>query len=90
MQFLGEGSESSRHVSLFGARLDVVEFTDRLVPLLEANIPLERALTIIGESQDNSALSDTAAELRRGLHEGRKLSDLIRERGRAFRSCMPG
>ncbi|NLZ62952.1 MAG: hypothetical protein GX902_04010 [Lentisphaerae bacterium] len=90
VQFLGEGSESSRHVSLFGARLDVVEFTDRLVPLLEANIPLERALTIIGESQDNSALSDTAAELRRGLHEGRKLSDLIRERGRAFPQLYAG
>ncbi|NLF92972.1 MAG: type II secretion system F family protein [Oligosphaeraceae bacterium] len=90
LQFLGEGSESSRHVSLFGAKLDVVEFTDRLVPLLEASIPLERALTIIGESNDNQALSDTAAELRRGLHEGRKLSDLIRERGRAFPQLYAG
>lgn len=90
LEFLGQGSDNSRSAGFFGPKLDVVEFTDRLVPLLEANIPLERALTIIGEGDENTALADTASDLRRGLHEGRKLSDLIRERGRVFPQLYSG
>jgi len=84
LEFLGEGTASAKGKGFFGGKLDVVEFTDRLVPLLEANIPLERALSIMGEGQEETAMGKVAGELRRGLHEGRKLSDLIRERGREF------
>jgi len=52
--------------------------------LLEANIPLERALGIAGEGLDDAFTARTISELRRGLHEGRKFSDLIRDRGRLF------
>ncbi len=90
LEFLGQGSSAGRCGSLFGEKLNVVDFTERLVPLLEANIPLERALTIIGEDQQNKALSKTAAELRQGLHEGRKLSDLIRERSHTFPPLYSG
>ncbi len=90
LEFLGEGTRSQQNKSLFGPKLDVVEFTDRLVPLLEANIPLEKALGIVGESQDNPVLQQTVLDLRRGLHEGRKLSDLIRERGREFPQLYAG
>ena len=91
LEFLGEGSKTVQsNGKLFGPKLDVVEFTDRLVPLLEANIPLEKALGIVGEAQENPVLQQTVTDLRRGLHEGRKLSDLIRERGRAFPQLYAG
>ena len=66
--------------------IDVEEFTDRLVPLLEASVPLERALSIVGEGLDDAYSAEVAADLRRGLHEGRKLSALIRDRGAMFPS----
>ena len=87
--FLGGGAAATsargRH-----SRVDVVDFTDRLVPLLEANIPLERALAILGDGNENPAMSRMIGELRRGLHEGRKLSDLIRDQGSAFPSVYAG
>ncbi len=86
LDFLGEGSAagSGRGWQGLRNRFDVVEFTDRLVPLLEAEIPLERALGIAGEGLEDAFTAKTIAELRRGLHEGRKFSDLIRDRGRLF------
>ena len=84
LEYLGEGTVTQQTKGMFGKKLDVVEFTDRLVPLLEANIPLERSLGIIGEDNEDPVLQETANDLRRGLHEGRRLSELIRERGRTF------
>ena len=90
LEYLGEGTISVKQPGVFGKKLDVVEFTDRLVPLLEANIPLEKALGIIGDDNENPILQQTVLDLRRGLHEGRKLSELIRERGRAFPQLYAG
>lgn len=86
LEFLGEGTGASGGKVLHGlrSRFDVVDFTDRLVPLLEANIALERALGIAAEGLDDAFTAKTIGELRRGLHEGRKFSDLIRDRGRLF------
>lgn len=86
LEFLGEGSLSSRRgrTFSFGRRFDVIDFTDRLVPLLEADIPLERALGILGEGLDNRFTGRVVSDMRRGLHEGRKFSQLIRDRGQLF------
>ena len=86
LQFLGEGSTSAAEMGTFGLRrrFDTIDFADRLVPLLEAEIPLERALGIVGEGMQDSFTTSVVADLRRGLHEGRKFSDLIRDRGRLF------
>ena len=89
LTFLGEGAAATASRGR-GSRVDVVEFTDRLVPLLEANIPLERALAILGDGNESPAMSRMVGELRRGLHEGRKLSDLIRDQGSAFPSVYAG
>ena len=90
LDYLGEGSLSNKTAGLFQPKLNVVDFTERLVPLLEANITLERALGIVGDDQSNPALAATVADLRRGLHEGRNLSELIRERGRLFPQLYAG
>ena len=89
LAFLGEGAAATAAHGR-NRRVDVVDFTDRLVPLLEANIPLERALAILGDGNDNPAMSRMIGELRRGLHEGRKLSDLIRDQGSTFPSVYAG
>lgn len=89
--FLGEGTQASQDSqSVFKSKFNVVDFTERLVPLLEANIPLEKSLGIVGDDQENQVMASTATDLRRGLHEGRKLSDLIRERGRVFPQIYAG
>ncbi|MBR6471094.1 MAG: type II secretion system F family protein, partial [Victivallales bacterium] len=89
LAFLGEGAAATA-ANGRNRRVDVVDFTDRLVPLLEANIPIERALAILGDGNENPAMSRMVGELRRGLHEGRKLSDLIRDQGSTFPSVYAG
>lgn len=90
LEFLGEGAVTQTSNGVFTHGLDVVEFTDRLVPLLEANIPLEKSLGIIGDDNEDPVMQQTVNDLRKGLHEGRKLSDLIRERGRTFPQLYAG
>ena len=86
LEFVGEGSLSAAERGAFGfrRRFDIIDFTDRLVPLIEADIPLERALGIVGEGIEDRYTAEVVSDLRRGLHEGRKFSDLIRDRGRVF------
>lgn len=90
LDFLGEGSKTQQGGGWFGPKLNVVEFTERLVPLLQANITLERALGIVGDDNDNPVLAETVGDLRRGLHEGKKFSQLIRDRGRTFPQLYSG
>ena len=63
---------------------DIYDFTDRLLPLLEAHIPLERAFGILSEGSENEKDSFVIHEIRRGLHEGKKFSALIREYDKYF------
>ena len=88
--FLGEGAGAQEHKGFLRHGVDIVDFTDRLVPLLDANIPLERALAILGDEPDNPQLQRLVGDLRRGLHEGRKLSDLIRDQGSTFPAVYSG
>ena len=90
LDFLGEGSKTQQGGGWFGPKLNVVEFTERLVPLLQANITLERALGIVGDDNDNPVLAETVGDLRQGLHEGKKFSQLIRDRGRTFPQLYSG
>ncbi|MFA5205517.1 MAG: type II secretion system F family protein [Lentisphaeria bacterium] len=86
LEFLGEGALAVAGDHKFGLRrkFDVIDFTDRLVPLLQAHIPIERALGILNEGAEDPYVARVIADLRQGLHEGRKLSQLIRDRGTLF------
>jgi len=64
--------------------LDPVDFTNRLVPLLRAHIPLERSLAIIADGIDDPKGKNVVVEIRRGLHEGKKFSVLLRNRPNIF------
>ena len=87
VKFLGEAGQVGGALP-FGRRrdsFDVYGFTNRLTPLLEAQITLERALAIMaeptgGEDRNHAVI----VSLRKGLHEGKKFSELIRSHGGRF------
>jgi type II secretory pathway component PulF len=87
LDFLGDAnddlSNQSRHI-FTKHKFDPVDFTERLVPLLDANIPLDKSLHILGEASSNPLEIQLTSDLRRGLHEGKSLSKLIGDRGNLF------
>ena len=85
IDFLGEGESEKSSKGIFrGGGFKVVDFTERLVPLLEAGIPLEKSLAIIEETMERQQDANFIRDMRQGLHEGRKFSQLIRDRGNMF------
>lgn len=85
VDFLGEGEGNSSGKKLIGgSKFNVTEFTDRLVPLLDAGIPLEKSLSIIEETMEKEADATFIRDMRQGLHEGRKFSQLVRDRSHMF------
>ena len=81
--FLGEQSLNSTS-SFFSKKFDVCDFTNKLAPLLKAQIPLEKAFSILVEGTDDNSKKEVIGELRRGLHEGKKFSQLIHANSRYF------
>lgn len=67
-------------------RFNVYTFTDQLAPLLKANIPLEQALAVVEEGMSGQSGAAVVQELRKGLQEGKKFSELIRARPTFFPS----
>ena len=65
-------------------KFDVSAFFNRLSPLLEAHVPLEKALAVIEEGTRDPGGAGLVFELRRELHEGRRFSELLSERPDVF------
>ena len=63
---------------------NVLEFTERIVPLLLADIQLAKALTIVEETSENSQTQLLIEGLRQGLQEGSSFSQLLRDRPAHF------
>ena len=84
----GSGTQESANSSLFSfrskQRFNVYKFTDQLAPLLQSGIPLEQALAIIAEDMDEKSGVNVVLQLRRGLHEGKSFSELIKAREMYF------
>jgi general secretion pathway protein F len=80
-------ANTSGFASLMGrGTFDQVDFTKRLLPLLKAQIPIEKALGIITDGSDDEPTKLVVSDLRKGLHEGKKFSALIREKNNVFSS----
>lgn len=91
LEFIGQVDSyaaGSRSFSLM-SDFDANDFTVRLVPLLKAHIHLEKALGIIVEGTENPRQKQIISDLRRGLHEGKKFSALVRDQGSRFPSIYP-
>lgn len=87
IKFIGQmDSDYKTSHSIFdrSKKFDPCEFTNRLIPLLKAQIQLERALGIISNSTEDKTSNSLVMSLRRGLHEGKKFSAMIRERSQYF------
>ena len=65
-------------------KVDVLDFTAQLAPLLGSAIPLEKAIAIIAEGADRPEQKEFVQSLRQGLHEGRKFSELVKGYGDLF------
>ncbi len=87
IKFLGvdTGQEKGSSKAFWKRReLDPCDFTNRIVPLLNAHIPLERALGIMAEGTEEPGAKNVINDIRRGLHEGKKFSAMIRARSDIF------
>ncbi len=65
-------------------RQQVLLFTEELCDLLEAGLKLDRALQVIEQRQDKSALRDVAAACRQLLREGATFSNALRHSSKSF------
>ena len=94
VRFLGESATLKyERKSLFRfmdrGRFNVNTFTERLAPLLKANIPLEQSLAVIEEGMAGQSGIIVVQELRQGLQEGKKFSELVRTRSAYFPPLYP-
>ncbi len=84
------GESGARRFRLRPAKsFDVYVFTCRLAPLLAAGIPLEHGLAILEEGCGKEE-AEVVRKLRRGLHEGKKFSQLTREMPECFPPLFSG
>ena len=85
LECLGEGTSERQSSSRWsgGNRKELLQFTERLAPLLQAGVPLDQTLAALHE-EENSGLGILVTELRRGLHEGRRLADMMERHGDFF------
>ena len=87
---LGESAGKAGRFRLRRApRFDVYAFTSRLSPLLAAGIPLEHGLAVLEEGGREEE-RNVVQRLRRGLHEGKKFSQLTREMPECFPPLFSG
>lgn len=82
VQCYGETTGGGKLV--FRHSFNVYAFTNRLVPLLQAHVPLERALGIMAGGDMKEKEREVIVSLREGLHNGRIFSELIRSQGDRF------
>lgn len=85
IMMLGYGGSVSKAKGR-GPKFNALDFTGRLAPLLRSHVQLARALAIIEEGYEEGEGKYVVAQINRGLHEGKKFSQLIREQGKYFPS----
>ena len=85
IRFLGEVDYASGNgfLGIGGKKFDVCEFTGRLVPLLNAHIPLEKGLHMLLDGSSGRE-AEVINRLRVGLREGQKFSEIVRMQGKLF------
>ncbi|MCX7603357.1 MAG: type II secretion system F family protein [Bryobacteraceae bacterium] len=64
----------------FGRRRDVLFFTQELSTLLNAGVPLDRALSIVAELSERAEFREVVEDVLRGIKGGRSLADALATR----------
>lgn len=74
--------------NLFGkksvATRDLIDFTNGLCTLVEAHVPLDRALTLLEGITEKATMQQLIADLRRDVKEGKSLADALQMRPEIF------
>lgn len=73
-----------------GPRFDALDFTRRLAPLLRSHVQLAKGLSILEEGTAAGTSKEVVSQLRRGLHEGKRFSQLIKDQGNLFPQIYSG
>lgn len=84
VRFLGEGSAEMGTSGVSKSKVDIYAFSRELAVLLRSHVPLEKGLALVAESASTPEQQEFVASFRRGLHEGKSFSSLIRQHGRLF------
>lgn len=63
---------------------DLIDFTNGLTTLVEARIPLDRALTLLEGTSESAAVQQLVADLRRDVKEGKSLADALQMHPEVF------
>ncbi len=63
---------------------DVMVFTQQLATLVDAGIPLDRALNILGELNENTGLGPILTKVQRNIEGGSSLADALAKHPRQF------
>ncbi len=63
---------------------DLIDFTNGLCTLIEAHVPLDRALTLLEGITEKAAMQQLIADLRRDVKEGKSLADALQMRPEVF------
>jgi general secretion pathway protein F len=83
----GAASSASIWQSLGGRRVtarDRLLFTQELATLLNAGVPLDRALSICSELTDSKAFREITADLLRQVRSGKSFADALEAQGKIF------
>jgi general secretion pathway protein F len=81
-------AESGGSLNLFGKtsikNRDVIDFTNGLCTLVEARVPLDRALGLLEGITEKKALQELIEDLRREVKDGKSLADALQTRPHIF------
>lgn len=64
--------------------VDVIEFTDGLCTLVEAHVPLDRALGLLENITEKRIVQELIEDLRRDVKEGKSLAEALQTRPKIF------
>ncbi len=77
-------AEKIRFVRQSVSNRDVIDFTNGLCTLIEARVPLDRALGLLEGITDKQVVQELIEDLRRDVKEGKSLADALQARPNVF------
>lgn len=84
LQAVREGGSKKRSVGRKIRGQDILEFTKGLRTLVEARVPLDKALRLLEGITESAAMRTMVAAMRRDVKEGKSLADAMEQRPETF------
>lgn len=84
LEAVNEGANKRRSTGKKIRSQDILEFTKGLRTLVEARVPLDKALRLLEGITESSAMRAMVAAMRRDVKEGKSLADAMEQRPETF------